>query len=392
MPSRILQGPVHERRAQLLAQRIPADREIDLQQIMDDLRDLELLEVLNKVSPKSGSGYKDATRALYPLYYRSQDRGAKCTFGELQAALSPLYGIAWLAIADRLLTGSVPKLQDLSETDKTALLFLQIYNIGPARALDFAYAGCRSFDDLLNWPEDNKPRLSHAHKVGLRHREDINRLIPREEMDALKDALQDAVHAANPEFECEILGSYRRGVPFSSDIDLAVWHKDFDGSKEQDALGRSFLESIVQKLESRGLVEEENELARGVKKYAGLIRLPGSSHYRRIDVRLAPYLSYPYMLLGSSGDSLLMKLLRFTAKQKGWCLNEYGMGDKYDAIDQNPNGFRPNTLKVVNSEREIFGLLELPYLAPTERDFRTWGPKYLKEVKGPKARELVAKL
>lgn len=42
---------------------------------------------------------------------------------------------------------------------------------------------------------------------------------------------------------------------------------------------------------------------------------------------MAPYLSYPYMLLGSTGDSLLMKLLRYTAKQKGWCLNEYGMGD-----------------------------------------------------------------
>lgn len=44
-------------------------------------------------------------------------------------------------------------------------------SIGPARALDFAYAGCRTFDDLLEWPEDQKPKLAHAHKVGLKYRE-----------------------------------------------------------------------------------------------------------------------------------------------------------------------------------------------------------------------------
>lgn len=87
-------------------------------------------------------------------------------------------------------------------------------------------------------------------------------------MDALKEALQEAVYAANFGFECEILGSYRRGVPFSSDVDLAIWHKSFDGSKEHDALGKELLESVVQKLEERGLVKKENELARGVKKYA----------------------------------------------------------------------------------------------------------------------------
>lgn len=57
-----------------------------------------------------------------------------------------------------------------------------------------------------------------------------------------------------------------------------------------------------------------------------------------------------------------MKLLRYTAKQKGYCLNEYGMGDKFDAVDENQNGFRPGTLKVVESEEGIFKLLGLPYV------------------------------
>lgn len=56
-PTKSVKGPVHDRRAQLLAHRIPADREINLKQVMDDLRDLELLDVLNKVSPKCRSEY-----------------------------------------------------------------------------------------------------------------------------------------------------------------------------------------------------------------------------------------------------------------------------------------------------------------------------------------------
>ena len=40
------------------------------------------------------------------------------------------------------------------------------------------------------------------------------------------------------------------------------------------------------------------------------------------------------MLLGGSGDALLMKLCRHYAKRKGMTLNEYGMGDKWARTDQ----------------------------------------------------------
>lgn len=32
------------------------------------------------------------------------------------------------------------------------------------------------------------------------------------------------------------------------------------------------------------------------------------------------------MLLGNTGDDALMRLLRWKAGEKGWMLNEYGMG------------------------------------------------------------------
>lgn len=134
-------------------------------------------------------------------------------------------------------------------------------------------------------------------------------------MDSLSYELFSTIRSIDKKFECQILGSYRRGVDFSSDIDLAVRHPSFTDNGDEDT-AKPLMESIITALEDKQLVLPENQLMRGVKKVAGLIRLPEATHFRRIDIRLAPYTSYPYMLLGGSGDALLMKFLRHTAKQK----------------------------------------------------------------------------
>ncbi|TNY23334.1 hypothetical protein DMC30DRAFT_32334 [Rhodotorula diobovata] len=369
---------VADRRAAELRSKIPADAEIDLKQIMADLRDLELLDLLRGVKPKSAVGYKDATRALYPLFHKFDvGESKRVTFADLEATLAPDFTIPWTSIAERLLEGRVSRLRGLTAKEKAALLFLQIYNIGPARAVKYADAGCRTLADLEKRQDSDKLKMTRAQKIGLRHREDIQRLIPRAEVEKLQVALEKALAAVDSRFECEVLGSYRRGVEFSSDIDLAVRHPEFQ-DKDDEETSKALMGAIVDELEKQKLVSKDDQLMLGGKKYAGLIRLPRHESFRRIDIRLAPYHSYPYMLLGSSGDAMLMKLLRHTAKQKGMCLNEYGMGDKYSSEDQNPNGFKPGTLKLVKSEREIFDLLGMPYLEPKERELKVWRNKYAK--------------
>ena len=66
----------------------------------------------------------------------------------------------------------------------------------------------------------------------------------------------------------------------------------------------------------------------------GLTRLSGSTtaSHRQIDIRLCPTEYLPYMLLGNSGDDMLMKLLRWRAIVKGWTLNEYGMGKRSEDV------------------------------------------------------------
>jgi DNA polymerase/3'-5' exonuclease PolX len=97
--------------------------------------------------------------------------------------------------------------------------------------------------------------------------QDINRLIPRSEMDLLRSALESAVAFADGRFESSILGSYRRGVPFSSDIDLVIRHELFIDADDAE-VSKPLMFKIIQSLTEAGLVKEEDALTRGPKKYS----------------------------------------------------------------------------------------------------------------------------
>ncbi|KAK4704852.1 hypothetical protein P7C70_g1357, partial [Phenoliferia sp. Uapishka_3] len=390
--SRAYSTAIRRNRVETLAEQMGADKVVDLAKVMVVLRDLEILDKLKGRQPKSGNGYKEAARSLYPLWHTVDSAKDKVpiTFEQLQDALDPLQSHAWAAISELLLTGGVGRLDDLTKQEKAAILFLQVHGFGVKFAEKFIAMGATSLKDLEDLP------LSRAQKIGLRHVEDIGRLIPRSEMEKLRQKLEECVLTADSRFECSILGSYRRGVDFSSDIDLVVRHKLYNADNPD--LSKALLTKVVDALTAKKLIKPEDMLTNGAKKYSltkellpkGLIKLPRHKHYRRIDIRLAPYDLFPYMQLGSSGDALLMKveqvrkvarkktdallmkLLRHTAKGRGLTLNEYGMGQKYGKEDENPNGFKPDTLRVVKDEREIFEILGLPYLEPTERDYSNW--------------------
>ncbi|KAM0749966.1 Nucleotidyltransferase, partial [Meredithblackwellia eburnea MCA 4105] len=227
----------------------------------------------------------------------------------------------WNAISELLTNGEVKMLSELDKEDQAALKFLRVHGIAKRYAEKYIDEGAKTFKQL------GKLKLTKAQRIGLRHIDDIDRLIPRSEMEVLRKTLFDLVQKLDERFESAILGSYRRGVEFSSDIDLVLRHELYKEEDDEET-PVVLLTKVVEKLLGDGLIKEEDKLMFGKKKYSGLIKLPDEAHFRRIDIRIVPYHCYPYNLLGFTGDALLMKLLRHTAKQKGWTLNEYGMGEK----------------------------------------------------------------
>lgn len=118
----------------------------------------------------AATGFKDASRALYPLWHEvDQDKKKKVTFAELQEALPAIMSVPWTHITQRLVENKVHKLDSLNAKERAALLFLRVYNIGEARAQTFVAAGARTLEDLERLGEQKKISWTKGHKIGLKH-------------------------------------------------------------------------------------------------------------------------------------------------------------------------------------------------------------------------------
>ena len=240
-------------------------------------------------------------------------------------------------------------------------------SIGPTRARKLADQGHRTLADL------ETAKLDKGMKIGLRNLKYMEMLIPRKEMDQWKDKLMKSLAKLDPDYEGEILGSYRRGEPWSSDIDLVIRYKGFDGTDTD--MCETLLLRVVHHLRKARLLYDD-ELACGVKRWTGLCRLSSKHVPRRLDIRLVPSKSYHCMLLGSTGDLLLMKKLRGTAKSKGLHLNEYGFGHvlsgEQRGLQKGADMYDPDRMIEVNSEEDIFKRLGYPYIPPEKRSYQHW--------------------
>jgi len=217
--------------------------------------------------------------------------------------------------------------------------------------------------------------LTHHQKIGLRHFEDFEKRIPRSEMVALESRVLEAVRQVSPELQACAAGSYRRGASQSGDIDVLIMdsrRKQEGGSpfKAGDIRG-SFMKSprkhdttvavlsdVVKHLKTCGLVTDDISL--GARQYHGVVRLDGSSCFRRLDLLLFPPEDYACALLHFTGSGGFNRHMRAHALEKGFTLNEKGLHrgtaeDKGERIS-------------VSSEREVFEAIGLDWRTPEDRE------------------------
>ena len=86
----------------------------------------------------------------------------------------------------------------------------------------------------------------------------------------------------------------------------------------------------------------------------GICKTP-KSHAMRIDIRLIPKKSYPFALLYFTGSKKTNTYMRNIAIKAGYKLSEYGLYDKN------------NNSILLDTEKDIFEFLHLPYLSPDKR-------------------------
>ncbi|KAK8769085.1 DNA polymerase beta-like [Amblyomma americanum] len=257
-------------------------------------------------------------------------------------------------IAEFLRTGKVSKLEKVRSDESTSAIqeLTRVSGIGPAHAKSLYDRGIRSVDEL----RQNQDALTEHQKIGLRHLEDFEKRIPREEVALLEARVVDELNQFDEDYQAVACGSYRRGLPTSGDIDVLVCHKSY---RSTDKRPPKLLARLVEHLRQAGLVTDVMSL--GETKFAGVCQLDASRPHRRIDIRVLPQDQFFCGLLYFTGSDLFNQSMRAHAIQQNMTLSEYAL---------RPIGCTgvPGEPLPVSSERDVFDWLGLPYWEPDKRN------------------------
>jgi len=209
--------------------------------------------------------------------------------------------------------------------------------------------------------------LSYSQLIGIKYLHDIEKRIPRKELEGMEKVIKTLLKKMNKDIIIEVCGSYRRGNKDSGDIDILLTHPDIVGNDDIKRMNQNILLNLVICLQQIGFLYDHITVD-GNTKYMGICKLNRNKPYRRIDIRFISYDAFPSALLYFTGSADLNKKMRIEAITKGYRLNEYGLYklqfDKKQNKDVLGDKFDTPT------EESIFKLLGMDYLIPTERNIK----------------------
>ena len=257
-------------------------------------------------------------------------------------------------IDEILETGDLKELNEskkLDELDESLSNILLITGVGLVRAKKWLILGLTNIDLIKDAINNKKIVSTHHINIGIKYYEDLQKKIPRNEIDEIFIYINNIIKKIDEKLIFEICGSYRRKSLESGDIDILISHIDY----YENISNTNFLDKIIKKLKNENFIIDSLTL-KGDTKFMGICKLKNNTIARRIDIRLVNYKSYYTSLLYFTGNKNFNIYIRNKALQKNYSLNEYGLTDLND-----------NTVKFLKSEKEIFDILKIPYQEPCER-------------------------
>lgn len=241
-------------------------------------------------------------------------------------------------------------LNNLIDVNNSLNNLLDITGVGLVTAKKWLKIGIYNIDDVINAIKDNKISTTHHMNIGIKYYYDLKKKIPRDEIDDIKNIINNTLIKINKDLIFEICGSYRRKMCESGDIDILISHPNYI----KEISKKKFLNNIVTELKKNNLIID-SLTEKGNTKYMGICKI--NSIARRIDIRVVDYQSYYASLLYFTGNKNFNIYIRNEALKYNYSLNEYGMID-----------IRDNSIIFVKSEEEIFKILKLEYLKPEDRN------------------------
>jgi DNA polymerase beta len=225
-----------------------------------------------------------------------------------------------------------------------------IYGVGPVKAKDLIAKGIKTVAQLREAVMMDPSLLNEKQKIGLLYYEDILKRIPRSEMEQHEKLLLGALV---PGMRGTVVGSYRRGLESSGDVDVLITMEGLT-DKQRTAAFREY----VVGLKSSGYMVEV--LSEGGQKCLSVVRLPAvGAVARRLDLLVIPAEQFPFALLYFTGSGDFNVVFRKHALSLGYTLNEHEM---------KPTGkLEVSPVPPMTKEADIFAFLGLQYKEPHER-------------------------
>lgn len=316
--------------------------------IIDALTTLKKREVINN-EPFKVKAYETVLNQLEemgPIYSMEDLVSVKGIGKKIKTKLEEIF------LTGKLESANLAKTQDLNLNLYDELL--SIHGIGPKKAKELIEVEkVNSIDDLKEKVKYNPELITKASKIGLEHYYDFKSRIPREEMEIHDEILQDHLPK---QLVSEIVGSYRRGLPSSGDIDVLLTSKSYSYGKMDELNAKQIAEfhNYIGKLQEFGYITDI--LSLGKNKCLAVCKV--DSKFRRIDLLLTPSSEFAYAKLYFTGSKEFNIAMRNHALKLGWSLSEHTL-TRENALGPSP-GF-------MEDESDIFKFLKLKYIEPKDR-------------------------
>ncbi|KAI8825786.1 uncharacterized protein EV422DRAFT_140737 [Fimicolochytrium jonesii] len=264
-------------------------------------------------------------------------------------------------IDEIITTGTLRKAEHVSQHVAILEMFQKIHGCGAKTAQAWYTKGCRTLDDVRS-----QISLTHDQLLGLEYYDDLQQKMPRAEAEAIAEYVKTACREVDEQFECFIMGSYRRGKAMCGDVDVIVTHPD---NRSHTTILPAILKHLREKTNIiLGDLTSRSIDAGGNHSYMGICKLPGGSGIaRRLDVWTVPYDELGSSLLHWTGNDIFNRSIRLLASTKGMRLSQHGL---YANVIRGPKRSKitDGTRIASKTEEEIFEALGVPYHPPEERN------------------------
>ena len=251
-------------------------------------------------------------------------------------------------LVDYKKTGTLKILEEEKDTviQKRAMeIFTNIYGVGEKKAEELVLKGITSLDQLR---QRQMELLNDKQRIGLEYYHDILERIPRAEIVRYEAIFRESITPDISDMKLQIVGSYRRGLESSGDIDVIL-------TSENPGHFATYIDNLLKK----NIILEV--LSRGPSKCLVITKLPGEEFARRVDFLYTPPREFPFSILYFTGSKGFNTTMREYVLGMKYTLNEHGLSHmvgrtKGALIDHD-----------FPDEKSIFDFLNLEYKKPEER-------------------------